>query len=92
MSIRYAHATTTHKAQGKEFTNVLVDDSDIRRIDRSKQDGLPYKKAIYTAITRARHTAVAITDANRFDANSPTWVTQNEQNELPGSLTETFCY
>ena len=60
----YQHAITVHKSQGSEFQNVVVDDSDIRKYD-NKADGLSYKHMIYTAVTRARHKAIVITDGVR---------------------------
>lgn len=50
----YAYALTAHKAQGSEFTNVIV-------IDQRPQ---MYRQWMYTAITRAQQAAVIIDWAN----------------------------
>ena len=81
-AIRHYHAITAHKSQGGEFTNVFVDDSDIRRAAKNT-DELSYKKLIYTAVSRAKEKAVIVTNGFRFDKASNKFVDQNEQNTIP---------
>ena len=81
-AIRHYHAITAHKSQGGEFTNVFVDDSDIRRAAKNT-DELSYKKLIYTAVSRAKEKAVIVTNGFRFDKAANKFVDQNEQNTIP---------
>ena len=80
--LRHGYAITTHKSQGSEFNNILVDDSDIRRMSGNLDD-IFYKKALYTAITRAKDRAIIITNGDRYDAATGAKIPANEQNEIP---------
>lgn len=84
-AIRHYHAITAHKSQGGEFTNVFVDDSDIRRAARNT-DELSYKKLIYTAVSRAKEKAVIVTNGIRFDKAENKFVNQDEQNTIPAEF------
>ena len=80
--LRHSYAITAHKAQGSEFENVFIDDSDLRRID-GNNDGLIYRKTLYTAATRAKRNAIIITNAERYDANNRKIIPANESTEIP---------
>ena len=67
-TIGFTYASTVHKAQGGEYQNVLVLDSDIRGIDKNF-DGLIYRKALYTAVSRARRTATVITNTKKLNSD-----------------------
>jgi hypothetical protein len=66
-TIGFTYASTVHKAQGGEYQNVLVLDSDLRGIDKNF-DGLIYRKALYTAVSRARRTATVITNTKKLNS------------------------
>lgn len=83
--LRHGYAITAHKSQGSEFDNILVDDSDIRRM-AGNLDDIFYKKALYTAITRAKDRAIIITNGDRYDATTGAKIPANEQNEIPSIM------
>lgn len=83
--LRHGYAITAHKSQGSEFNNILVDDSDIRRM-AGNLDDIFYKKALYTAITRAKDRAIIITNGDRYDATTGAKIPANEQNEVPSIM------
>jgi hypothetical protein len=64
LQVKYGYAITCHKAQGGEWTTVVVDFNDDR--GHRNED---YFRWVYTAITRAR-TQLFTINAPRFDALS----------------------
>lgn len=62
----YSYAITAHKSQGSEFENIIINDADLRRYD-GNMDGVEYKKLLYTSLTRAKHKAIVVTNAVRYN-------------------------
>ena len=57
LQVKYAYAVTCHKAQGGQWNNVFIDMGGIAPEARLTID---YKRWLYTAITRARHSLYLI--------------------------------
>ena len=78
--IDYSYAITSHKSQGSTYDNVIVDLKDIYGVGATSAKSK--SRSVYTAITRAKNTAILITSkAETNDSNVKQSLGIQESNE-----------
>ena len=66
--IDYSYAITSHKSQGSTYDNVIVDLKDIYSVGATSNKSK--SQSVYTALTRAKNTAIIITSKAETNNNN----------------------
>ena len=93
-ALSYYYAITTHKSQGKEFTNAFVNDTNLRlKVRGTTPANNPeaygeYKQLFYVASSRAKENLFVVTSGTRWNETSPGQWTSSAQGEFDTIPTE----